>query len=278
MPGSSPSSTNGGKQRPGCQKLSARPVREWERRSWHRSRGVPTISSSGALKRPIIRSSSPSSAIRPIVSAAGSMRDTGSSWRGRRASTVPAGRRVLAEGDFSIDHRGRSARRSRAQPGRRRRRDHGHSILPHPGCGRFGAARRRNYWEDIAGKAGRIDDLREYTTVTKRLRRVGCFDPVLVKRALAANRPTRLVLNHLDYLGTQEDLEDPRSNVRSFVHRAENDIDREVDWLGFSAWASSKGRCGRHDGNGTRDQTGKGNSEPGRRPESGRRTQKFRTA
>ena len=89
-------------------------------------------------------------------------------------------------------------------------------------------------WEDIAGKAGRIDDLREYTTVTKRLRRVGCFDPVLVKRALAANRPTRLVLNHLDYLGTQEDLEDPRSNVRSFVHRVENDIDREVDWLGFS--------------------------------------------
>ena len=145
MPGSSPSSTNGGKQRPGCQELSARPVREWERRSWHRSRGVPTISSSGALKRPIIRSSSPSSAIRPAVSAAVSMRDTGSSWRGRRASDCPAGRRVLAEGDFSIDHRGRSARRSRAQPGRRRRRDHGHSILPHPGCGRFGAARRRNY-------------------------------------------------------------------------------------------------------------------------------------
>ena len=89
-------------------------------------------------------------------------------------------------------------------------------------------------WEEIARKAGRVDDLREYTTVTKRLRRVGRFDPVLVRRALAVNRPTRLVLNHLDYVGAEEDLDDPRSNVRSFVRRVEEDIAREVDWLGFS--------------------------------------------
>ena len=89
-------------------------------------------------------------------------------------------------------------------------------------------------WEDIAEKAGRDDDLREYTTVTKCLRRVGHFDPVLVRRALAVNRPTRLVLNHLDYFGTQENLHDPQSNVRSFVRRVENNIGREVDWLGFS--------------------------------------------
>ena len=89
-------------------------------------------------------------------------------------------------------------------------------------------------WEAIAVKAGRDDDLREYTTVTKRLRRVGHFDPVLVRRALAVNRPTRLVLNHLDYVGTQVDLGDPRSEVGTFVRRVENDIGREADWLGFS--------------------------------------------
>ena len=89
-------------------------------------------------------------------------------------------------------------------------------------------------WEAIAERAGRDDDLREYTTVTKRLRRVGRFDPVLVRRALAVNRPTRLVLNHLDYIGTQDNFDDPQSNVRSFVRGAENDIGREVDWVGFS--------------------------------------------
>ena len=92
-------------------------------------------------------------------------------------------------------------------------------------------------WEDIARTAGRLDDLREYTTVTKRLRRVGCFDPVLVRRALAANHPTRLVLNHLDYIGPEEDLDDPWSNVASFVLRVEGDIGRRLDWLGFSGWS-----------------------------------------
>ena len=89
-------------------------------------------------------------------------------------------------------------------------------------------------WEEIAKKSGTEKELREYTTVTQRLRRVGHFDPVLVRRALAVNRPTRLVLNHLDYVGTQDDLDDPQSNARSFVRWVENEIDREVDWVGFS--------------------------------------------
>ena len=89
-------------------------------------------------------------------------------------------------------------------------------------------------WRNIAEKAGREDDLREYTTVTKRLRRVGRFDPVLVRRALNFNCPTRLVLNHVDYVGRQEDLDDPGSNLRSFVRQIENNIGRAVDWLGFS--------------------------------------------
>ena len=101
-------------------------------------------------------------------------------------------------------------------------------------AGNSGPLVHETTWEDIAGKAGRDDDLREYTTVTKRLRRVGHFDPNLVRQALAVNRPTRLVLNHLDYVGIQDDFDDPRSNVRRFVRRVERGIDREVDWFGFS--------------------------------------------
>lgn len=89
-------------------------------------------------------------------------------------------------------------------------------------------------WEAIAESAGRDDDLREYTTVTRRLRRVGRFEPVLVRRALAVNRPTRLVLNHLDYVGSQEVFDDPQDEIGSFIRRVESSIAREVNWFGFS--------------------------------------------
>lgn len=89
-------------------------------------------------------------------------------------------------------------------------------------------------WEAIAWRAGRRDDLREYTTVTKRLRRVAHFDPDIVRRALDANRPTRLVLNHLDYIGRPQDLTDRRSVLGKFILQTEKGIGRRVDWFGFS--------------------------------------------
>ena len=89
-------------------------------------------------------------------------------------------------------------------------------------------------WEAIARRVGRLDDLSEYTTVTKQLRRVGHFNPELVKRALSVNRPTRLVLNHLDYIGKRQALGDRRSELEKFILQVEHDIDREIDWVGFS--------------------------------------------
>ena len=89
-------------------------------------------------------------------------------------------------------------------------------------------------WEHIAREAGTNADLREYTTVTKRLRRVGYFDPVLVQRALVVNRPTRLVLNHLDHIGDRQDLDDTESRLSLFLNRVETGIGRKIDWFGFS--------------------------------------------
>ena len=91
-------------------------------------------------------------------------------------------------------------------------------------------------WESIALQAGRTDTIREYTTVTGRLRRVGIFDPEIVKHALYVNRPTRLVLNHLDYIGNGVDLSDRRSDVGQFILQIQDDIGREIDWFGFSPW------------------------------------------
>ena len=101
-------------------------------------------------------------------------------------------------------------------------------------AGNSGPLSNETTWEKIARKADRDDDLREYTTVTGRLRRVGNFDSVLVKRALVVNRPSRLVLNHLDYVGRQRDLDDMESKVSRFIRRVEEEIGQEVDWLGFS--------------------------------------------
>lgn len=89
-------------------------------------------------------------------------------------------------------------------------------------------------WEEIARNADVDSDIREYTTVTQKLRRVGKFDPDLVRCALAANAPTRLVLNHMDYIGSESSLLDEGSRVRKFLERVERDIGRTIDWIGFS--------------------------------------------
>ncbi len=51
--------------------------------------------------------------------------------------------------------------------------------------------------------AGLPNGMREYTTVTRRVRRVGMFDATLVRRAINANQPDRIVLNHLDYVDSK---------------------------------------------------------------------------
>ncbi len=91
-------------------------------------------------------------------------------------------------------------------------------------------------WEEIAQTVGMNEDIREYTTVTKKLRRVGRFDAELVRRALTVNAPTRLVLNHMDYIGSIDELSDPKSRLRQFISGLEFDIDRKIDWFGFSGF------------------------------------------
>ena len=89
-------------------------------------------------------------------------------------------------------------------------------------------------WHDIARLTARNDDLTEYTTVTHKERRVGFFDSALVKRAIAANNPNRIVLNHLDYIGHIEDMCRMDAPVSRFIRKVESEISQTIDWLGFS--------------------------------------------
>ncbi len=90
-------------------------------------------------------------------------------------------------------------------------------------------------WTDIAQSIGRADDIREYTTVTKKERRVGKFDAEQVKSAIASNNPTHIVMNHIDYIGSESELTDSHSNVRKFLAAVEEQIGQKIDYLGFSA-------------------------------------------
>jgi adenylosuccinate synthase len=55
-------------------------------------------------------------------------------------------------------------------------------------------------WEELRRRSGYPTDIREFTTTTKKLRRVGLFDLALVLRAVNTNRPTQIALHGADYL------------------------------------------------------------------------------
>jgi len=59
-------------------------------------------------------------------------------------------------------------------------------------------------WEEVANRAGYPHALAEYTTVTKRLRRVGEFDWDLAGQAVRINRPTGIALHGVDYLNYRD--------------------------------------------------------------------------
>ena len=101
-------------------------------------------------------------------------------------------------------------------------------------AGNSGPMANETTWDAIGAALGVTDDLTEFTTVTRKVRRVGEFDLAPVKAAFQANHPTRLVLNHLDHLGSPEDLDTPGTRVRELVDRIEIGLGQRVAWLGFS--------------------------------------------
>lgn len=87
-------------------------------------------------------------------------------------------------------------------------------------------------WHMIAQACGADRDISERTTVTNRLRRVGSFDPAIVREAIAANGPTRLALNHLDYVDWTVRSGELTDKAMEFVSKIEWAIGRRIDWVG----------------------------------------------
>ena len=55
-------------------------------------------------------------------------------------------------------------------------------------------------WQEVECLSGYPYPIAEYTTTTKRLRRVGRFDWGVVEEAVAANAPSQIALHGVDYL------------------------------------------------------------------------------
>ena len=100
-------------------------------------------------------------------------------------------------------------------------------------AGNSGPLPGQTSWEQIAAEAGITEDISEFTTVTAKLRRVGRFDPDLVRRAIQANQPTRIVLNHLDHVDPQVREGYLTAKAGAFVDMVEDGIGRCVNWLGI---------------------------------------------
>src|SRR4029077_19401949 len=94
-------------------------------------------------------------------------------------------------------------------------------------AGESGPLRGGTTWSAIAKAAGLPEGYCELTTATKKVRRVGIFDPRLVKKAIEANNPTRIVMNHFDYVAPLDSI-----RGRRFLKKVERSIGREIDWLG----------------------------------------------
>ena len=91
-------------------------------------------------------------------------------------------------------------------------------------------------WEDVQRESKYPYPIAEYTTTTKRLRRVAEFDWSVVDQAVAANAPTQLALHGGDYIDysnyavTEWDRLTP--NLQEFVERLERRYNIPVTFIG----------------------------------------------
>jgi adenylosuccinate synthase len=91
-------------------------------------------------------------------------------------------------------------------------------------------------WEEVARTSGAPEVIREYTSVTQRLRRVARFDLRAVQVACAYNRPTSLAvmgIDRLDYRNSGAgELRDLTTEARLFLRNLETATGVPIEFVG----------------------------------------------
>jgi adenylosuccinate synthase len=88
-------------------------------------------------------------------------------------------------------------------------------------------------WEAVTKISQRIEPLIEYTSVTNKVRRVATFDPNVVKHAIEVNNPTKIVLNHVDYLDCYSENGVISEKALLEIETIENLINKKIDFIGL---------------------------------------------
>lgn len=100
-------------------------------------------------------------------------------------------------------------------------------------AGHSGPLANETTWDNVTQQSGSRVPLLERTSVTKAVRRVGAFDPFVVSHAIVHNRPTRIVLNHLDYIDVDSSETLPTTRVRQFIVAVEASVGARMTHWGF---------------------------------------------
>lgn len=99
-------------------------------------------------------------------------------------------------------------------------------------AGDSGPLKNEITWEDVVSEGMHAQRIEEKTTVTKKVRRVARFTPDVVTRAILINRPTRIVLNHVDYLRSKNSV-GWKYFIEKEINKIETNINRSVDLIGY---------------------------------------------
>ena len=80
----------------------------------------------------------------------------------------------------------------------------------------------------------RIDQVpEELSSVTRRTRRVARFAPGVVRAAIEVNKPTRIFLNHIDYVDGSCAAGPITDTARDFIESVESSIGAGIDMVGI---------------------------------------------
>lgn len=88
-------------------------------------------------------------------------------------------------------------------------------------------------WQTVAREGGLKQAPKELSSVTRRTRRVARFAPGIVRAAIEVNRPSRIFLNHLDYVDARCATGSVTAPARDFIESVEQSIGAKIDMVGI---------------------------------------------
>ncbi len=81
-------------------------------------------------------------------------------------------------------------------------------------------------WDIVSSELGK--EIIEYTSVTKKIRRVGYFHPEVIRKTILTNRPTTIVLNHVDYISKKVS-----EKTFEFINNVESLLSVKINYFGI---------------------------------------------